>query len=357
MVEPGGGLEAARAGAGGGRPGGRSWLITISRAPIRAAHAQPDQRDRDRVAVLADRDQRLRVDARRGLLGRLELARPAAAAAARRSAASASPTRLARGRRSAARSSAKQPSSSSSLSSFSDADLGTGTRWRRRKRPTSPSTPPFSCAPSLARPRERRLVQVVRAQRDEPVLLDPAAAAQHLLDRRAQVVVADQREHAAEEARTPPRAPPGTPAASAARTRSRTPRPSSRRASGTGSTVRRCPAISTTASPQSTSASTPGSCTCGTNTSSDRLAQLTPAQRARSGAPAAPTPRPRARRRAAARPASPCAAACAAPPDPPAATPSISAPIRPQLRRRPPLRQRFRGGGNGDASACRTARR
>jgi hypothetical protein len=47
---------------------------------------------------------------------------------------------------------------------------------------------------------ESRFVQVVRAQRDEAVLLDAAAAAQHLLDRRAQVVVTDQREAASEEA-------------------------------------------------------------------------------------------------------------------------------------------------------------
>ena len=48
------------------------------------------------------------------------------------------------------------------------------------------------------RPRERRGVQVVRAQRDEAVALDPAAALQDPLHRRGQVVVADLREHAAE---------------------------------------------------------------------------------------------------------------------------------------------------------------
>jgi hypothetical protein len=35
------------------------------------------------------------------------------------------------------------------LSSANDDTLGTGTMWRRRKRPASPSTPPFSWAPSL----------------------------------------------------------------------------------------------------------------------------------------------------------------------------------------------------------------
>jgi hypothetical protein len=51
----------------------------------------------------------------------------------------------------------------------------------------------------LASARKRRFVQVVRAQRDEAVLLDPAAAAQHPLDRRAEVVIADRREDAVEE--------------------------------------------------------------------------------------------------------------------------------------------------------------
>ena len=35
------------------------------------------------------------------------------------------------------------------LSLAIDPKLGTGTRWLRRNRPTSPSTPPFSCAPSI----------------------------------------------------------------------------------------------------------------------------------------------------------------------------------------------------------------
>ena len=52
--------------------------------------------------------------------------------------------------------------------------------------------------PHDARRRELRLEQVVRAQRDEPVGLDPPAATQHLLDRRGQVVEADLLEHTAE---------------------------------------------------------------------------------------------------------------------------------------------------------------
>src|SRR6266498_3544433 len=85
--------------------------------------AQPDQRDRDRVAVLPDRDQRLLIDPRRQVPARVD---QKALVTIRRS------------------SSAKQPSSSRSLSSFNVATFGTGTRRRRRKRPTSPSTPPFS---------------------------------------------------------------------------------------------------------------------------------------------------------------------------------------------------------------------
>ena len=52
--------------------------------------------------------------------------------------------------------------------------------------------------PLEPRRRELRREQVVRAQRDEAVGLDPPAALQHLLDRRGQVVEADLREHAAE---------------------------------------------------------------------------------------------------------------------------------------------------------------
>ena len=69
----------------------------------------------------------------------------------------------------------------------------------RRNRPTSPSIPPFSCAPPLARPGEARFEQVLRSRRDEPVRLHPPAAAQDPLDRRTQVVIADQGEHATKE--------------------------------------------------------------------------------------------------------------------------------------------------------------
>ena len=69
----------------------------------------------------------------------------------------------------------------------------------RRNRPTSPSIAALLVRAFLAHAREARLVEVVRAQRDEPVGLHPPAAAQHPLDRRAEVVVSDQAEHAAEE--------------------------------------------------------------------------------------------------------------------------------------------------------------
>jgi hypothetical protein len=49
-----------------------------------------------------------------------------------------------------------------------------------------------------ARRRELRAEQIVRAQRDEPVALDPATPLEDLLDRGGQVVEADLGEHAAE---------------------------------------------------------------------------------------------------------------------------------------------------------------
>jgi hypothetical protein len=72
VVEPGGGLKAPV----------QAW-VAGDLASLVADHdlaradpggdAQPDQADRHRVTVLPDRDQCLRVDARRGLLGRLVL--------------------------------------------------------------------------------------------------------------------------------------------------------------------------------------------------------------------------------------------------------------------------------------------
>jgi hypothetical protein len=65
-----------------------------------------------------------------------------------------------------------------------------GTRCRRRKRPPSPSTPPFSWAPLLAGLAEERVEPVVATQGDEPLVLDAVAALQDPRDRRLEVVVA-----------------------------------------------------------------------------------------------------------------------------------------------------------------------
>jgi hypothetical protein len=60
--------------------------------------------------------------------------------------------------------------------------MGMGTSWLRRKWPCPCSTPPFSCAPPLARLAEPALEQVVRAEGDEAVILLAVVAAQDLLD-------------------------------------------------------------------------------------------------------------------------------------------------------------------------------
>jgi len=110
VIEPGCDLEAAVQARVAGD------LVTdhdLAGADLRL-HPQPDAGDRHRVTILADRDERFRVDARRRQLGRLVVL-----AAPRR------PSPRALG--SAGRSSAKQASSSSALSSRSDATFGTGT--------------------------------------------------------------------------------------------------------------------------------------------------------------------------------------------------------------------------------------
>jgi hypothetical protein len=117
------------------------------RAPIFASTRAARPGDRDRVAVLADRDQRLRVDpdgvARSLVVKRLRGQRAQQRPLARERLTdrpgrprSADPDRP-RSRRAARVQLGEAPT------------LGTGTRWRRRNRPTSPSTPPFSCAPSI----------------------------------------------------------------------------------------------------------------------------------------------------------------------------------------------------------------
>ncbi len=140
------------------------------------------------------------------------------------------------------------------------ATSGTGTRWLRRKRPTSPSTPPFSCAPCDPRPRELRLEQVVRAQRDEPVGLDPAAAPA------APASPPSSGCRSGSAANTPPNHSNASTCPSrnaccvcALRTPHTNAAPENQARITNRYTVRRCTRDQTTsASPQSTSASTPG---------------------------------------------------------------------------------------------------
>ena len=171
----------------------------------------------------------------------------------------------------------------------------------------------------LARAREARLEQVVRAQRDEPVGLHPPAAAQHPLDRRAEIVVSDQRRTPRRRTPTPRRAPPGTPAGSRACAPARSTPPRSKRASGTGapsSPRRRSPP-----SPRPSRPPPPPPAPCTTARTPRRPAR--PARggaRAHTGGPAARTPRRRARPAAARGSAWRCAAACAAPTDQRSAT-------------------------------------
>src|SRR5689334_19242308 len=88
-------------------------------------------------------------------------------------------------------SSIMSPSAISWFSAASDATTGTGTRWRRRNRPISPSTPPFSCAPSRPGTQKNEAGPVVAAQRDEPLGLGPVAAAQHPHHGGLEVVIPD----------------------------------------------------------------------------------------------------------------------------------------------------------------------
>ena len=133
-------------------------------------------------------------------------------------------------------SSATSPAAIRSLSSAREATLGTGTRWRRRNRPISPSTPPFSCAPSMPGAAEERVEPVVAAQRGEPFGLGPVPALEHPDDSGLEVVVADPAGHPTEVRRTPARVPRGTLLGPGWRTRRGTPCPSATGASRTSST-------------------------------------------------------------------------------------------------------------------------
>jgi hypothetical protein len=196
VVEPGGSLEAP----GESRVAGdlAALVADHDRArPDPGRDAQPHQRHRHRVAVLPDRDQRLHVDARRGVLGRVEVVerqlpqRPHI-----------DPERLTDGL-GAATDPPPEIGEAAVFEQLVELFQRRHLRHRHQVRATVAAHLALDAALLMgtlaASAGERRLEQVVGAQRDEAVLLDPPAAAQHLLDRGAQVVVADQREGAAEE--------------------------------------------------------------------------------------------------------------------------------------------------------------
>jgi hypothetical protein len=169
----------------------------LARAHLRL-DAPADERHRHRVAVLPDRDQRLGIDAWRRRLGRLEfLDRQLPQRTA------VEPQRLA-DRLGAAADPPLQVGEAGvlqqrvQLAQRDDRRHGDEVRSAEAADLALDST---LLARSLAATAgEGRLVQVVRAQGDEAVLLQPAAPTQDLGDGRAQVVVADQVEDAAEEA-------------------------------------------------------------------------------------------------------------------------------------------------------------
>jgi hypothetical protein len=146
---------------------------------------------------LPDRDQRLAVDARRRLLARVVVAGRQLAQRPRLD-----PQRLPDRLRAAA-DPPREVGEAAILEPVVELLQRRHLRHRHQVRAPEAADLAFDAA-LLVRARaagagERRLVQVVRPQRDETLLLDPTPAAQHLLDRRTQVVVTDQRERAAEE--------------------------------------------------------------------------------------------------------------------------------------------------------------
>jgi hypothetical protein len=138
-------------------------------------HPQPDQCDRDRVTVLADRDHRLAVDPRRGLLGAVEAlgrqrAQPAAFELQRLSDRDRPPTDRAR--------EVLPASLSEALVELGQrVDLGD----RNQVAPAETSDPVALDAALLVRAAlpaqaKARREHVVRAQRDEAIGLDAPAA-------------------------------------------------------------------------------------------------------------------------------------------------------------------------------------
>jgi len=196
VVEPGGGLVAGVQACVAGDLAAIVADHDLACAD-RRLHAQPDERDRYRVAVLPDRDQRLRIDARRRMLARVEVDDRLLPQRPRLDC-----ERLA-DRLGAAADPAAEVGEAAVLEQVVELLQGRYLRHRHQVRPPVAADLAFDAAllvrPYAAGAGEGRLVQVVGAQRNEAVLLDAPAAAQHLLDRRAQIVVADRLEDAAEE--------------------------------------------------------------------------------------------------------------------------------------------------------------
>ena len=166
------------------------------RADLRV-HAQPDQADRDRVAVLTNGHHRLRVNAWARLLAGLR------ALSRQRS----KQRPLARERLTDRARMPDDPPREIGLAAREQPGVQLGKALDARDWDEVASAKPSDLALDAALlmrslqadPRELRLEQVVRAQRDEPIALHATAALQDLLHRRAQIVVAHQCRHAAEE--------------------------------------------------------------------------------------------------------------------------------------------------------------
>ena len=195
----------------------------------------------------------------------------------------------------------------------------------------------------------------MRAQRHEPVRLDPATAPQHPHDRGLQVVIADQVKYPAipfQRADVPLQE----------RLLGLVPERDHER--GPGEARAHLEQVHLDHLPAQRAPSPPpvdlGLHTRVADQRHEHLADHRPARgawRARTGRPAAQTPPRRAQRRAAARSAEQCDAACAAPPDPafkpsrrsPPDTPPASAPADPPAR--------ASAAATADSNACLTARR
>ena len=169
--------------------------------PIRATSRPAGIARRDRVEALADAHPGLGVDPdrtrpARQSKGSAGSGRRAARSAARRPA----PTVCAPAADVAGEVAPGRPPPAARLSSARRASpSGIGTKWRRRKRPTSPSTPPFSWAPRSPGLAEERVEAIVGAQRDEALGLDRGRGPRRTRATSGPgVVVADPAGHAAE---------------------------------------------------------------------------------------------------------------------------------------------------------------